>query len=106
MKIKDVKFLTATTTILADCDKQYVTIWMTATNAPVSPGSDQTAEPKVKKCIALVDANDRLLTAMIASRAREMRRMVLVHFRRHGRAAGPGLRPVPSGHNFDRATSR
>lgn len=53
LAIRDVRFLTATTTILADCDKQYVTIWMTAINGPVAPGSDQTAEPKVKTRIAL-----------------------------------------------------
>lgn len=57
LTIKDIQFLTATTTILADCDKQYVTIWMTAVNAPESPGSGKTAEPKVKQCIILIDAN-------------------------------------------------
>lgn len=57
LTIKNIRFLTATTTILADCDKQYVTIWMTAINAPVSPGSDQTAEPKVNKCVTLLHSN-------------------------------------------------
>jgi len=48
LTIKDIRFLTATTTILADCDKQFVTIWMTAINAPESPGSYATVEPKVR----------------------------------------------------------
>jgi hypothetical protein len=57
LTIKDVRFLTATTTILTDCNKQYVTIWMTAINAPESPGSDKTAEPKVERNIAHTDAD-------------------------------------------------
>jgi len=57
LTIKDVRFLTATTTILDDCNKQFVTVWMTAINAPESPGSDETAEPKVEICIALIDVD-------------------------------------------------
>lgn len=62
LTIKDVRFLTATTTILADCDKQYVTIWMTAVNAPESHGSDQTAEPKVKRDDAIRLRRGNLIT--------------------------------------------
>lgn len=54
--IKDVRFLTATTSILADCNKQYVTIWMTGVNAPESLGSYHTPEPKVRRCMLLVEA--------------------------------------------------
>jgi 8-oxo-dGTP diphosphatase len=53
LTIKDIRFLTATTTIAPDCAKQYVTVWMTAINAPESPGS---AEPRVSEPDVFVGA--------------------------------------------------
>lgn len=65
LTVKDVQFLTATTSILADCNKQYVTIWMTAVNAKW-PGSEHLAEPKVRR-IPTPIGEIRSLTILIAS---------------------------------------
>jgi 8-oxo-dGTP diphosphatase len=59
LTIKDIRFLTATTTILPDCDKQYVTVWITAINAPKSP---ESAEPKVSEPDIFVGTHIRSLT--------------------------------------------
>jgi 8-oxo-dGTP pyrophosphatase MutT (NUDIX family) len=53
LTIKDIRFLTATTTILDDCDKQFVTVWMTAINARKLTGSDEMGEPKVRHTLPL-----------------------------------------------------
>lgn len=44
LAIENIRFLTATTTILQDCNKQFVTIWMTAN---VSPKASAPQEPQV-----------------------------------------------------------
>lgn len=57
LTIKDVRFLTATTSILTDCNKQFVTIWMAAVNAPEPSESGHIPEPKVRRCMLLIEAN-------------------------------------------------
>lgn len=44
LAIENIRFLTATTTILQDCNKQFVTIWMTANT---SQKASAPQEPQV-----------------------------------------------------------
>ncbi|KAK0316794.1 hypothetical protein LTR01_000545 [Friedmanniomyces endolithicus] len=88
LDVQDVRFLTATNTVFGGTGKHYVTIFMTAMVVANLDGS--VAEPQaLKHTFDAIKLNGDLLNfSQKASRTRQVRRLVLVHFRRATRDAG------------------